>query len=162
MRMNGTRRLIPTLWDRLQDDAPHQGEAAEEQRFVSLDEYKRTIVRDLEILVNTRSELLGGRLNDFPGLRGTVLGFGLPDFLGRGLHSSEDRRLIQRQLEYAIESNDRRFRNVQVKLLDQDGQDRLLRFRVETLLVLKDATRQVAFDAVLHADTQQYKVQNLS
>ena len=154
--------VVPTLWNRLLDDEPHRGVEAEERQWSTLDEYKATIVRDLETLVNTRQELLGSRLVAYPLLGGSLLEYGLPDFLGRGLHSSEDRQLIQRQLERAIEGNDCRFRNVRVRLLDQDSQDRLLRFRVDALLVLVDASQHVAFDAVLQAETQRYKVQNLT
>lgn len=154
--------IVPTLWNRLLDDEPQRGVEAEERLWSTLDEYKVTIVRDLETLVNTRQELLATRLAAYPELRGSLLEYGLPDFLGRGLHSSEDRQLIQRQLERAIESNDCRFRNVRVRLLDQDSQDRLLRFRVDALLVLVDASQHVAFDAVLQAETQRYKVQNLT
>lgn len=162
MQLKGTRMFVPTLWNRLLDDEPHRGVEAEERHWSTLDEYKAAIVRDLEILVNTRRELLSARLADYPSLQGSLLEYGLPDFLGRGLHSTDDRQMIQRQLERAIESNDCRFRNVRVRLLDQDNQDRLLRFRVDAMLVLMDARQQVAFDAVLQAETQRYKVQNLT
>nr|WP_300308087.1 type VI secretion system baseplate subunit TssE [Halomonas sp.] len=162
MQVKGTRMFVPTLWDRLLDDEPHRSVEAVERQWCSLEEYKASIVSDLESLVNTRRELLASQLSGYPLLHGSLLEFGLPDFLGRGLHSSEDRQLIQRQLEHAIESNDCRFRNVRVRLLDQDNQDRLLRFRVDALLVLVDASQQVAFDAVLQAETQSYKVQNLT
>lgn len=162
MQVKGTRMIVPTLWSRLLDDEPHRGVKAEDRLWSTLDEYKATIVADLETLVNTRQELLATHLADYPLLRGSLLEYGLPDFLGRGLRSSEDRRLIQRQLEHAIEGNDSRFRNVRVSLRDQDNQDRLLRFRVDALLVLVDAKQTVTCEAVLQAETQRYKIQNLS
>ncbi|MCE8018514.1 type VI secretion system baseplate subunit TssE [Halomonas sp. MCCC 1A11036] len=154
--------IVPALWHRLLDDEPHRGAEAEDRQWHTLEEYKASIVRDLEALVNTRQELLATRLAPYPSLSGSLLEYGLPDFLGRGLHNSEDRQLIQRQLERAIEANDGRFRNVRVRLFDQDRQDRLLRFRVDALLVVMDASQHVAFDAVLQAETQRYKVQNLT
>lgn len=162
MQVKGTRMIVPTLWNRLLDDEPHRGVEAEQRLWSTLDEYKATIVADLETLVNTRQELLAANLAAYPSLRGSLLEYGLPDFLGRGLNSSEDRQLIQRQLEHAIESNDCRFRNVRVSLRDQDHKDRLLRFRVDALLVLVDSSQQVTCEAVLQAETQRYKVQNLT
>ena len=157
-----TRRLAPTLLDRLLDDTPHQRAEAQPWRLCSLDDYKQSVVRDLEVMVNTRRELLSESLDLYPALQGTVLEYGLPDFIGKGVHSTEDRQLIQRQLELAIERSDHRFRNVRVILADQAEKSRMLRFRVEALLVLVDVTRPISFDAVLQVNTQEYKVQNLS
>lgn len=162
MQGKAARMIAPALWTRLLDDEPQRGVEADDRQWSTLEEYKATIVRDLETLVNTRQEVLASRLAAYPTLRGSLLEYGLPDFLGRGLHSSEDRQLIQRQLERTIEGNDGRFRNVRVRLFDQDRPDRLLRFRVDALLVLADAAQPVAFDAVLQAETQRYKVQNLT
>lgn len=153
-------RLVPTLFDRLLDDTPQQPAEAQPWRLCSLETYKQNMMRDLEIMVNTRRELLANALEAYPLLQGTVLEYGLPDFIGKGMHSDEDRHLIQRQLERAIERGDHRFRNVRVILADQTQKSRMLRFRIEALLVLVDATQPVSFDAVLQVNTQEYKVQN--
>ena len=157
-----SHRVVPTLLDRLFDDAPHQRVEAQPRRLCSLDDYKLSVVRDLEIMVNTRRELLAEALDNYPLLQGTVLEYGLPDFIGKGAHSAEDRQLIQRQLELAIERGDHRFRNVRVILAEHTEQSRMLRFRVEALLILVDVTRSISFDAVLQVNTQEYRVQNLS
>lgn len=153
--------VVPTLWSRLLDDQPHRVEDVAGRCWCTLDEYKAAIVADLECLVNTRRELLADHLKGFPLLQESMLAYGLPDFLGRGLNSSEDRQYIQRQLAFAIESNDCRFRSVKVQLREQDARHRLLKFRVEAMLVLVDSQLQMACEAVLQAETQRYKVQNL-
>ncbi|GLU39992.1 type VI secretion system baseplate subunit TssE [Pseudomonas sp. NBRC 100443] len=160
--MSSSHKLMPTLLDRLLDDQPHQQREALDQRLYSLAEYKARVVRDLEILVNTRQCLLAGGLEAFPQLRGSILEYGMPDFTSKGVLNPEDRLQIQRQLERAIEIGDRRFRNVRVQLLNQQLSQRMLTFRVDALLRLHDATRQVSFDAVLQVNTQEYKVQNLN
>ncbi|MAR73857.1 MAG: type VI secretion system baseplate subunit TssE [Halomonas sp.] len=162
MQARGTRMVMPTLWSRLLDDEPHRVEDAAGRCWCTLEEYKSTIVADLENLVNTRRELLAEHLQGFPLLQQSMLAYGLPDFLGRGLNSSEDRQYIQRQLAYAIEANDCRFRDVKVQLREQDSRQRLLKFRLEAVLVLVDSHHQVACEAVLQAETQRYKVQNLT
>lgn len=160
--MNRSHRLVPTLFDRLQDDFPHQPTEVISKRMCSLGDYKASIVRDLETLVNTRQCLVANDLAPFPELKGTILEYGMPDFTSKGVLNPEDRRLIQAQLEQAITLGDRRFREVKVQLLNQQTGHRMLTFRVDALLRIHDATRQVSFDAVLQVNTQEYKVQNLN
>jgi type VI secretion system protein ImpF len=155
-------QLVPTLLDRLLDDVPHQASEAVSKRLCSLADYKASLIRDLEVLVNTRQCLVAERLDGHPVLAGTILEYGMPDFTSKGVLNPEDRRLIQAQLERAISVGDKRFRAVRVQLMNQQMGHRMLTFRVDAVLHLQDATRQVSFDAVLQVNTQEYKVQNLN
>ncbi|HEK1692880.1 MULTISPECIES: type VI secretion system baseplate subunit TssE [Pseudomonas] len=155
-------QLVPTLLDRLLDDAPHHASEAVSKRLCSLADYKASLIRDLEVLVNTRQCLVADRLGSHPQLAGTILEYGMPDFTSKGVLNPEDRRLIQAQLERAISVGDKRFRAVRVQLMNQQVGHRMLTFRVDAVLHLQDATRQVSFDAVLQVNTQEYKVQNLN
>ena len=160
--MTRQHKLLPSLLDRLLDDRPHQSTEASSQRLCSLADYKASIVRDLEILVNTRQSLVANELKGFVNLSGSILDYGMPDFTSRSVLDPKDRLLIQRQLEKAISVGDRRFRSVKVQLLAQQTGQRMLTFRVDAVLRLQDVTRQVSFDAVLQVNTQEYKVQNLN
>ncbi|VVM55606.1 type VI secretion system baseplate subunit TssE [Pseudomonas fluorescens] len=160
--MTSQHKLLPSLLDRLLDDRPHQSSEASSQRLCSLADYKASIVRDLEILVNTRQSLVANELEGFLNLSGSILDYGMPDFTSRSVLDPKDRLLIQRQLEKAISVGDRRFRSVKVQLLAQQTGQRMLTFRVDAVLRLQDVTRQVSFDAVLQVNTQEYKVQNLN
>jgi type VI secretion system protein ImpF len=160
--MTSQHKLLPSLLDRLLDDRPHQSIEASPQRLCSLADYKASIVRDLEILVNTRQSLVANELDGFVNLSGSILDYGMPDFTSRSVLDPKDRLLIQRQLEKAITVGDRRFRSVKVQLLAQQTGQRMLTFRVDAVLRLQDVTRQVSFDAVLQVNTQEYKVQNLN
>ncbi|MCK0714549.1 MULTISPECIES: type VI secretion system baseplate subunit TssE [Chromohalobacter] len=159
--MSEPLQMIPTLLDRLLDDEPLHSSEVQPGHRCSLADYKQSVVRDLELLVNTRRELVAEELDEWPTLQGTLLDYGLPDFISRGVRSTEDRRLIQRQLERTIEQGDKRFNSVHVQLLNQDSHDRILQFRIEAVLSLSEASQRVAFDAVLQVNTRQYKVQNL-
>jgi type VI secretion system protein ImpF len=160
--MTSQHKLLPSLLDRLLDDRPYQSIEASSQRLCSLADYKASIVRDLEILVNTRQSLVANELEGFVNLSGSILDYGMPDFTSRSVLDPKDRLLIQRQLEKAITVGDRRFRSVKVQLLAQQTGQRMLTFRVDAVLRLQDVTRQVSFDAVLQVNTQEYKVQNLN
>ncbi|MBC8881775.1 type VI secretion system baseplate subunit TssE [Pseudomonas cerasi] len=160
--MSSQHKLLPSLLDRLLDDRPHQSVESSSQRLSSLADYKASIVRDLEILVNTRQSLVANELEGFANLSGTILDYGMPDFTSRSVLDPQDRLLIQRQLEKAISVGDRRFRSVKVQLLAQQTGQRMLTFRADAVLRLQDISRQVSFDAVLQVNTQEYKVQNLN
>lgn len=160
--MSNQARLLPSLLDRLLDDRPFQTAEPAVQRTCSLAEYKASIVRDLEVLVNTRQSLVAAELAGFSQLGGSILEYGMPDFISRSVLDPHDRRLIQQQLERAISTGDRRFRRVRVQLLAQQNGHRMLTFRVDAVLRLQDISRQVSFDAVLQVNTQEYKVQNLN
>ncbi|AVB22764.1 type VI secretion protein [Pseudomonas syringae pv. tomato] len=160
--MSSQHKLLPSLLDRLLDDRPHQSTESSSQRLCSLADYKASIVRDLEILVNTRQSLVAGELEGFANLSGTILDYGMPDFTSRSVLDPQDRLLIQRQLEKAISVGDQRFQSVKVQLLAQQTGQRMLTFRVDAVLRLQDISRQVSFDAVLQVNTQEYKVQNLN
>ncbi|WP_110687076.1 type VI secretion system baseplate subunit TssE [Salinicola aestuarinus] len=160
--MNDSLQMVPTLLDRLLDDEPQHTSEAQAGHRCTVSEYKRSVVRDLELLVNTRRELVADGLDGWPQLQGTLLDYGLPDFISRGVRSTEDRRVIQRQLERTIEQGDKRFSSVRVQLLNQDSHDRILQFRIEAVLSISESSHRVAFDAVMQVNTRQYKVQNLS
>ena len=80
-------RLQPCLLDRLTDDEPDKKEESRNQRVVSLQRYKRGVVRDLEWLLNTSAHLpLEGKqqfqLSDFPEAFRSVLNFGSRQLCG--------------------------------------------------------------------------------
>lgn len=81
--MSSQHKLLPSLLDRLLDDRPHQSVESSSQRLSSLADYKASIVRDLEILVNTRQSLVANELEGFANLSGTILDYGMPDFTSR-------------------------------------------------------------------------------
>lgn len=155
-------RLLPSLLDRLLDDRPAQSGECATQRAWSLDAFKASIVRDLEILVNTRQSLVAREITHYPGLKDTLLDYGMPDFTGKSLLDPQARSLIREQLETAIRAGDRRFDQVSVQLLAQQDGLRMLTFHVDARLRVQDIDRRVSFDAVLQINNQQYKVQNLN
>jgi len=155
-------RLLPSLLDRLLDERPGQATESAAQRAWSLDAFKASIVRDLEILVNTRQALVATGIGAYPVLEGTLLDYGMPDFTGKSLLDPQARNQIRQQLEKAICTGDRRFSKVRVQLLAQKTGPRMLTFHVDAVLQLQDIDRRVSFDAVLQINSQQYKVQNLN
>lgn len=142
------------LMDRLVDESlPEDG-----GRRVSALDTRNSVSRDLENLLNTRSE--GARLipDSFKECRNSSLTYGILDFSSYSLLSPQDRDRIRRSLEQAIGLHEARLTRVRVALEPQRELDRALRFRIDALLELGDNDEKVQFDAVLQLNTQSYVV----
>lgn len=127
-------------------------------RPVSITEMRNEVSRDLENLLNTRSE--GARLipDTFKECRASSLTYGILDFSSYSLLSPQDRDRIRRSLEQAISLHEGRLTRVRIVLEPQRELDRALRFRIDAILDLGDDNEKVQFDAVLQLNTQTYLV----
>ena len=142
------------LMDRLVDaPLPEDG-----GRRVSVTDKRNSVSRDLENLLNTRSE--GARLisDSFKECRASSLTYGILDFSSYSLLSPHDRDRIRRSLELAIGLHEGRLTRIRVTLEPQRELDRALRFRVDALMELGPDNEKVQFDAVLQLNTQTYVV----
>lgn len=80
-------KLQPCLLDRLTDDEPDKSEESRNQRVISLQRYKRGVLRDLEWLLNASAHLPEEgknqlRLSDYPQAYRSVLNFGSRQLCG--------------------------------------------------------------------------------
>ena len=75
-------RLQPSLLDRLTDDEPGQIEEARERRVLSMRQLRKSVLRDLEWLLNTGNLAVTGQLNRCPLAARSVLNYGIPDLSG--------------------------------------------------------------------------------
>lgn len=143
-----------SLMDRLVDAAlPEDG-----GRRVSLQDIRNGVSRDLENLLNTRSEAARLIPDAFKESRASSLTYGILDFSSYSLLSPHDRDRIRRSLEQAISLHESRLSRVRVALEPQRELDRALRFRIDALMELGEQGEKVQFDAVLQLNTQTYLV----
>jgi type VI secretion system protein ImpF len=97
-------RLQPCLLDRLTDDEPQNANESRQQRVVSLQRYKRGVLRDLIWLFNTSSFLTGHvgkdfNIDEFPEAARSVVNFGTRQICGL---TAPDMSELERQLTDAI------------------------------------------------------------
>ena len=151
--------VVPSLLDRLLDDAPSVSQEPAQRRVQNVSELKKSVARDLEELLNTRREVLQESPTEFTELTHSLVMYGLPDFTSFNLLSHQDRNRVRRALEQTIAVFEPRLRHVRVVLDEPRHNDRALRFRVEALLHVEPASEPVRFDAVLRLNTQEYIVQ---
>lgn len=140
---------VPSVLDRLLDDEPRR--EAERLTFASdLAAYKRAVARDLEALLNSRCFDPGGRIEDYPEARRSVLTFGIADLSSLSLLNPDDRARLRERIRAAIERHEPRLSAVRVTLEPPRGLERLLRFRVDAVLRVHPRRPPVRFDALLH------------
>jgi type VI secretion system protein ImpF len=98
-------RLQPCLLDRLTDDDPDKQEESRNQRVISIQRYKRGVLRDLEWLFNSSAHLpeegKGGlRLEDYPEALKSVLNYGIRHLCGLMAPNMEE---LERAMVQAIQ-----------------------------------------------------------
>lgn len=117
-----------------------------------------SVSRDLEALLNTRSEGARRIPDAFPECRKSSLTYGIPDFSSYSLLSPGDRDRIRRSIEQTVALHESRLTRVRVSLDPPQPNDKALRFKVEALLNLGADREKVQFDAMLQLTTQAYQV----
>lgn len=146
--MNG---FTPGLLDRLLG-------AARTDRGMSLEQLKDSVARDLEDLLNTRCALPEELMRAYPECARSIANYGLMDFAGMCLNSSDDRARICASLKAAIERHEPRLRNIQARLEHQPGSINRVGFVIYATLAGLPYTEAVSFDAVLQPSTLHYSI----
>lgn len=115
-----------------------------------------SIVRDLEMLLNTRREefLVPP---EFEQTAASIVNFGIPDLAKcGGLRSGPEQAKLCRWIEDAIRIFEPRLGNVAVRVIDRENVNPVLRFRVEAKAEF--TARRVAFELGLKRDSGQLAV----
>jgi type VI secretion system protein ImpF len=127
-------------------------------KLLSLEELKDEVARDLESLLNTRAVFALDNLKRYPECAASIINYGLYDFAGMSLASTDDRSSICRNLEQSISRHEPRLKNVRASLEVQAGSINKLNFSISALLVVRAAQEPVSFDAVLQPSSLQYSI----
>jgi type VI secretion system protein ImpF len=160
-------KTTPSLLDRLFDNQPlppweklgrEREMRLQSKRFQDVQDLKRCVARDLELLLNTKRELQSDLPDEAVDLKRSLVTYGLPDFTAYSLSSKMERNRIARAMEQSISIHESRLRRVRIVIDDPKPFERALRFRVDALLQVEPAREPVSFDAVLQLSTQQYQV----
>jgi type VI secretion system protein ImpF len=96
-------KLQPCLLDRLTDDEPGKTEESRNQRVISLQRYKRGVLRDLEWLFNASAHLPEEgqlRLSNFPEAAHSVINYGTRQLCGLIAPNMEE---LEHQLSEALQ-----------------------------------------------------------
>jgi type VI secretion system protein ImpF len=149
--------FTPGLFDRLMG-VPVSGATKGIVVRVNLEEMKDAVARDLEALLNTRTVIPEGLLKRYPECARSIVTYGLNDFAGRSLSSTDDRAYICMCLEKAIARHEPRLRNVKASLEVREDSTNRLNFAITALMVVSSSQEPVNFDAVLQPSSLHYTI----
>ena len=148
------RGLQPSILDRLIDP---ESAGTTILTGYTVERMYSAVLRDLEDLLNT-VHTARDIPAEFPEVRDSIVGYGLPDLASAESISSDQRAVIGRTIRRAIERFEPRLRAVRVTMLKQDDDLKLsLKFRIDARLAV-DPAPDVAFDTILEVGTGKYLV----
>ena len=153
-RSDSRRPLLPSLLDRLIDEAPEDRTERISEGYHSLAEVRTAIRRDLENLLNTRTRLFEWP-EDAPLVERSVAAYGVPDVSGRSLGSATQRQAFLKSVEELIRRFEPRFKSV--KVLPQSARnpyDRSLHFTIQAEVYAEPAPEPVSFDTTVEPSTR--------
>jgi type VI secretion system protein ImpF len=157
------RTVQPSLLDRLTDLEPRGGGDARITYLESVRNFKASIQRDLEWLLNTR-RIPSQPPDVLEELRQSMYLYGLPDLTSISRDDPSARQQLLRRVEATIAQFEPRLTDVRITMVETEGEQRKreLRFVVEGTLVMDPTPEQVVFDTVLNFSSGEYDVAGAS
>ena len=156
-RTDNEIRITPSLLDRLLDYEPDATHESPKSRVRSLRELKSAVRRDLEWLLNSRSNP-----NEIPEnleeVNNSMAIYGLPDFTGVSVKSPAEQKRLLESLERAIRIFEPRLTDLRITLDPMYETERALRFRIEAQLNAEPILEPVSFDTVLQMGSGEFQI----
>lgn len=152
----------PGLFDRLDADDEHNRAARRDERTRAFEDCRRSITRDLEQLLNTRSALAPPALAPYPAVAGSVANYGLVDFADKCITSESDQQQICMAVRLAIERHEPRLHKVSVTLRPKKGGINRLEFIITAELRNASQLEPMLFNAVFRPSPQQYSIEGIT
>ncbi len=143
--------FAPALFDRMLGDRGYGS-------WLTLEQLKDAVARDLEDLLNTRVALPDEMLAAWPECAASILTYGLLDIAGFCLSSSDDRNRICAALRTTIERHEPRLCGVQARVEQVPGAVNKVNFVITGVLQAPGVTEPINFDAVLQPSTLHYSI----
>lgn len=154
------RTVQPSILDRLTDHEPGIAADAAMTREESERAFRRSVERDVEMLLNTRRTMEPAP-DGLGEVRRSVYEYGLIDTTGLAVGTKAGRDRLLAQLQDAIERFEPRLGQPRVHLVEADqARAPQLRFVVEATLRMDPSPEQMVFDTVLEVASGEYAVRD--
>ncbi|MEX2530034.1 MAG: type VI secretion system baseplate subunit TssE [Gemmatimonadota bacterium] len=156
---NRSERVVrSSVLDRLVDEEPRVREDPPPNWSDSINHYKRSVLRDLEWLLNSRRTIVEVS-PELTEVRSSVFFYGPPDVSSMSGDSPAVRRRLLRHLEELIRTFEPRLSGVRVSLREnRDSASRQIRFVVDGLLHMDPDPERITFDTVLEVSSGTFVV----
>ncbi len=153
-----TKNVEQGVLDRLIDQDPDNRHEAAMSRAESLRQFRLSVKRDLEHLLNTTRQPIEVP-ESCKEVNRSVLFFGLPDVASVSVQDFSDEQKLLRALESAIQMFEPRLARVRVTGRDAfSARRQSITFHVEAMLLLEPAPERISFDTVLEISKGSYIV----
>ncbi len=142
------RTAKPSVLDRLIDRSPTESADAPISRERSIAQYRASVSRDVEWLLNARRSTLSipAGLEEVPR---SVLAYGLPDLTSIGTDTPEARSGLVRQIERAIRLFEPRLSQVRVLATETPDGRKQIRLIIDGMLEMDPEPERVVFDTIV-------------
>ena len=150
--------MLPSLLDRLIDDAPDTLREAALTVGDAENALKNSVRRDLEALLNARRRWrsLPMRYRELPT---SLLAYGISDFASGAFNDAQQRDRLRSEIEQAIRQFEPRLTGVRVTLVERnDNLDATLRLQVEAMLRTEPAPEPISFETLVNSSTSEVMV----
>lgn len=148
------------LFDRLDDDSEPAPGNKRDARARELKDAVRSVTRDLQALLNTRTALSAASLVPYPAVSDSIVNYGLIDFAGMCVNSDTDRQEICNAVRLAIERHEPRLHKVTVALRATRDVINRVDFVITARLISEPHTEPMSFNAVFRPSLQQYSIES--
>ena len=156
---NAMQDFTTGLFDRLDDDSEQAPGNRREVRVRALDDAMRSVTRDMQALLNTRSALSPEALAPYPAVSGSIVNYGLIDFAGMSINSDTDQQEICKAVRLAIERHEPRLHKVAVTLRASKDAINRVDFVITGRLKSSPLNEPMSFNAVFRPSLQQYSIE---
>jgi len=123
----------------------------------SFREFKKSLGRDLEWLLNTRRTPFPAT-SEYRLLARSLYNYGLPDVASTSAQSSRERNRLLASVQEAIEIFEPRLTDVKVIMETVASGNKALRFRIEGVARVDPAPERISFDTILELTSGEYEV----
>ncbi len=175
-RLPGKPMVIASLLERLTREDPGSTHEAVPLRLHNVEQFRASVARDLEILLNTRRGYRDNLPEQYAEVARSLLLYGLPDFTSKSPKSDADRAEVLQAIEEAIKTFEPRLGDVKVEDMlcrnsseNDDSKNKQpsrtiqnMHFQVTGTLRMDPAPEPVTFDTVFQLSTREYEVKEES
>ena len=158
-RVDKTKKLRPSVLDRLLDNDPGSTLDKDPDQHHKLKELRDSVRRDLENMLNTRFRMVEPG-NEYPQLQKSLLNYGLPDLATINIFDKIRRQEFIDHLETLLTEFEPRFKSVKISFMEnKNTADKTLRFKIDAVLYADPSPEVVVFDSTLEPVTRTVNVE---
>lgn len=152
--MDSDKKILPSILDRLIDEDPSTEHEINKSYHHYLSEFRESIRRDLEALMNNRQRCVFNS-DDYEYLQDSIPNYGLPDLASQNFVAADSAEDFCQEMANALLRFEPRFKSVEVRAEDMKNKiDRMVKFTIEAIVYADPAPERIVFDSEIESVTR--------